>query len=109
MSEIGRSGLGLCKSAFSLVIPSWLYFGKDGQRLAKKNGVASIPSVPKKIDEELEGCVEYTQQRAITMAMAGVGPARSDSSIRDDVQFELKWDPKGSPTEVKENIENALR
>jgi osmotically-inducible protein OsmY len=43
------------------------------------------------------------------MAMAGVGPARSDSSIRDDVQFELKWDPKGSPTEVKENIENALR
>jgi osmotically-inducible protein OsmY len=29
----------------------------------------------------------------ITMAMAGVGPARSDSSTRDDVQFELKWDP----------------
>ena len=28
------------------------------------------------------------------MAMAGVGLARSDSSIRDDVQFELKWDPK---------------
>jgi osmotically-inducible protein OsmY len=30
----------------------------------------------------------------ITMAMASLGPARSDSSTRDDVQFELKWDPK---------------
>jgi osmotically-inducible protein OsmY len=28
------------------------------------------------------------------MAMAGVGPGGSDSSIRDDVQFELKWDPR---------------
>jgi hypothetical protein len=26
--------------------------------------------------------------------MAGVGTGGSDSSIRDDVQFELKWDPK---------------
>ena len=35
----------LCKQAFSLVVPCWLYFGKDGQRLAKEDRVASIPSV----------------------------------------------------------------
>jgi osmotically-inducible protein OsmY len=34
------------------------------------------------------------------MATAGVGTARSDASIRDDVQFELKWDPKITSTDI---------
>ena len=34
------------------------------------------------------------------MATASVGTARSDTSIRDDVQFELKWDPKITSTDI---------
>ncbi len=34
------------------------------------------------------------------MATPGVGTARSDTSIRDDVQFELKWDPKITSTDI---------
>ena len=42
------------------------------------------------------------------MAAAAVTPTRSDNYIRDDVQFELKWDPKISSTDIGVAVKDGV-
>jgi osmotically-inducible protein OsmY len=42
------------------------------------------------------------------VATAAVTPTRSDSAIRDDVQFELKWDPKVTSSDIGVAVKDGV-